>query len=79
MIKHEDDKKRYFDKNGTEITEGCSIKFADGRVEKVYLTTDNELGTDATNPRWIEIGRAVECEYGIYPLSVNDIYEVEVI
>lgn len=79
MIKTIDNKVRYFDKNGKEITEGCKIKYPDGRVEKVYLTTEDELGTDATNPKWIETGRACECEYGIYPLTRQETEEVEVI
>lgn len=46
---------------------------------KVYLTTEGELGTDATNPSWIKSGRAVPCEYGIYPLCYAETNEVEVI
>lgn len=79
MIKYENGKLRYFDKNGVEITEGSKIKFASGRVQEVYLTDGDELGTDATNPKWIETGRAVPCEYGIYPLTKADTNEVEVI
>ena len=79
MIKTVDGKMKYFDKNGKEITEGCVIKFADGRTEKVYLTAENELGTDATNPKWIETGRATECEFGIYPLTRQDTEEAEVV
>ena len=79
MIKMVDNKRKYFDKNGKEITKGCKIKFEDGRVEKVYLTTEDELGTDATNPKWVESGRAVECEYGIYPLTRQETEEVEVV
>lgn len=79
MIKMIDDVRKYYDKNGKEITEGCKIKFESGRIEKVYLTTEGELGTDATNPKWIEIGRACECEYGIYPLTRQETEEVEVI
>lgn len=78
MIKMENKKIRYFDRNGREITEGCMIKYLSGRVEKVYLTEDGELGIDATNPKWIEWGRAVPCEYGIYPLNEDDTEEVEV-
>jgi hypothetical protein len=84
MIKVENGKYRYFDKHGVEITEGCTIKYdhADKsliRYEKVYLTEDGQLGTDATNPRWIESGRAVPCEYGIYPLTKAETEEVEVV
>lgn len=79
MIKTVNNELKYFDKNGKEITEGCKIKFESGRIEKVYLTTEGELGTDATNPKWIEIGRAVECEYGIYPLTRQETEEVEVV
>jgi hypothetical protein len=79
MIKEVNGKYRYFDKNGVEITDGCKIRYPDGRIEKVYLTTDGELGTDATNPKWIEWGKAVPCEYGIYPLNTSDTEEVEVV
>lgn len=79
MIKKEDEKIRYFDKNGVEITEGCKIKFPSGSIEKVHLTEDGELGTDATSKKWIESGRAAECEYGVYPLTNGDTEEVEVI
>ena len=43
------------------------------------MTTEGELGTDATNPKWIENGRAVECEYGIYPLTRQETEQVEVV
>lgn len=79
MIKMENDKRRYFDKNGTEITEGCKIKYLSGQVETVYLTEDEQLGTDATNKSWIESGRAVPCEFGIYPLTLEETNEVEVV
>lgn len=79
MVKCENGKYKYFDKDGKEITEGCKVKYADGKIKKVYLTTDGELGTDATNPKWIESGRACECEYGIYPLTREETEEVEVI
>ena len=76
MIRTIEGMTRYFDKNGTEITEGSVIQFENGRKEKVYKTVNDELGTDATNPAWIEIGRAVECEYGIYPLTEEETNEV---
>lgn len=84
MIKYENGRLRYFDKNGKEITEGCTIKYNHGdksliRYKKVYLTENEELGTDATNPLWIENGRAVPCEYGIYPLEEAETEEVEVV
>lgn len=84
MIKVEDGKKRYFDHNGTEITEGCEIKYLHGdksleRIEKIYITEDGELGTDATNPAWIKRGLAVPCEYGIYPLTKEETEMVEVV
>lgn len=84
MIKVENGKKMYFDKNGVEITEGCNVKYCHGdkgleRIEKVYLTKDGELGTDATNTRWIESGKAVPCEYGIYPFCADETEEIEVV
>ena len=84
MIKYENNKPKYFDRNGKEITEGCWIKYPHGdksleRIEKVYLTVEGELGTDATNPKWIEWGRAVPCEFGIYPFNEEETEIVEVV
>ena len=84
MIKTENGQRKYFDVNGTEITEGCMIKYLHGdksleRIVEVYKTEEGELGTDATNPRWIETGRAVPCEYGIYPLTAEETEQVEVV
>lgn len=40
---------------------------------------DDQLGTDATNPSWIKSGRAIPCEYGLYPLGHIETNEVEVV
>ena len=79
MIKWENGKLRYFDRNGTEITEGSRIRYASGRVLDVYLTEGDELGTDATNPAWIASGRAAPCEFGIYPLTEDETNEIEIV
>ena len=84
MIKFENGQMKYFDKNGKEIKEGCEIKWVHGdksleRVEQVYRTENDELGTDATNPIWIDRGWAVPCEYGVYPLTEEDTEMVEVV
>lgn len=79
MIKREVGGYLYYDKNGSQITAGCQIKYQSGEVKTVYLTSENELGTDATNPEWIRSGRAVPCEYGIYPLTLSETDEVEVV
>lgn len=84
MIKSENSEYRYFDKNGNEITEGCEIKYLHGdksleRVERVYRTEDGQLGTDATNPAWVDTGRASPCEFGIYPLTAKETEMVEVV
>lgn len=70
---------RYWDKNGNEVKEGDTILLF-GRKEKVYLLEDEEsLGIDATNPIWVESGRAVPCEYGCYELSIEDMKQAELI
>lgn len=79
MIKYENGKLRYFDKNGKEITNGCVIRYDNGKEMMVYETTEEELGTDATNPVWIEKGWAVPCEYGIYLLTREDTESCEVV
>ena len=79
MIKIENGERKYFDKNGVEITEGCKVKYEDGTIKKVYLTESELLGTDATNPKWIESGKAVPCEYGIYPFTKDETEEIEII
>lgn len=70
------DKYVYFDKNGVMLQDRDIIVYADGREEKLYETTDGRLGTDATDRHWIETGRAVPCEYGIYPLEYAELAEV---
>lgn len=66
---------RYFDKEGNELHDGDLVRFdAEATVDgmaierRLYLTEEKELGVDATNPSWIKDGRAVPCEYGIYPV-----------
>ena len=41
---------RYFEKNGTELKDGDIIRYDSGKEEKLYLTTNGRLGTDAINP-----------------------------
>ncbi len=79
MIRLVNEKLCYFDRNGTEITNGCRIRYPSGRILEVYLTEGDELGTDATNPAWIASGRAAPCEFGIYPLTEAETEEVEVV
>lgn len=79
MVKYENGALHYFDKNGVEILENSKIRFSNGRVETVYRTENDELGTDATNKKWIEWGRAVPCEFGVYPLTFEETDEVEVV
>ena len=61
----------YYDMRGFLIDEGDTV-LMDGKERKVYATEDGYLGTDATNPKWIEMGRAAEGEYGIYPFDEKD-------
>lgn len=65
-----------FDKEGNELKDGNVVVFDSGREQKLYLTTEGQLGTDATNPKWLETGRACECEYGIYVLNDSDMQEI---
>ena len=67
---------RYFDKEGNELHDGDTIMWADGRMEKLHATVQGLLGTDATNPSWIASGRAVECQYGVYPLGLSGVQEI---
>ena len=77
-IVEDNGKYHYFDRNGIELKDGDIICYEDGRKEKLYLTAEGRLGADATNPSWIESGRAVPCEYGIYPLEYEEIYPAPV-
>lgn len=76
MIKYDESKSRYryFDKYGQEINEGDYI-LIDGKYKRIYRTEDGELGTDATNPLWVKSGKAIPCEYGIYPLTTEETEE----
>lgn len=74
----------YFDKNGVEIHAGDTIRRDGlGGVDKVYEWESEDgvrgLGTDATSPVWINDGRAVPCEFGIYPLDEADCATSEVL
>ena len=62
----------YYDKNGNELFEGDTVLCDDGNYEVLYATDEGHLGIDATNPLWIKQGRAVPCEYGVYPLNNAD-------
>lgn len=66
----------YLDREGNELHDGDTIMWADGRTEKLYATVQGLLGTDATNPSWLASGRAMECEYGVYPLTWSDVQEI---
>ena len=70
-IEYADGKWLYYDMNDEPIHEN-DVVIMNGRKEKVYLTDEDELGTDATNPIWLEKGRAVPCEFGIYPFNRYD-------
>lgn len=74
-IDYSDKTPKYYDINNRQIKEG-DIVLLEGKQKRVYLSKDGRLGTDATNPAWIEIGRAIECEYGIYPFLERDEPEV---
>ena len=69
---------QYFDKHGTNIYENDLVKYPDGKIKKVIRTDHDELGTDATNPAWIEAGRAYEGEFGIYPFGDNETDDLEI-
>lgn len=79
MIKMVNGVRHYYDKHGKAITDGSKIRYESGRVKEVVLLEDEQLGTDATNPKWIESGRAYAGEYGYYPLTRDETEEVEVI
>ena len=83
MIVYEGGKRKYYDRNGKEITEGSKVRYMNSKrsqdVYKVYRTSEDELGVDATNPKWIESGRAVPCEYGIFPFSYAETEMIEVV
>lgn len=78
IITDEDGTIRYFDKNGVELFEGDTIKYHEesNTLFKLYLTVDGRLGTDATNPSWLESGRAFPCEWGIYPLENKEMFDI---
>lgn len=74
-----EDRVRYFDKNGKELTDGCKVRYPDRTIKTVYLTEEGNMGTDATNPAQIAAGRAVPCEYGIYPFEWDETKDLEIV
>ena len=75
-IVFKNDEYHYFDKNGVELKNGDTIAYDDGSTKVLYLSEEGRLGTDATNPLWVESGRAVPCEYGIYPLEESEMAQI---
>jgi len=63
--------KTYYDVDGVELKDGDKV-FLEGRVWDVLRTEDGYLGIDSTNPQWIEQGRAVPGQYGVYQFSEED-------
>lgn len=64
----------YYDINGEKIEAGDMISINNSNPTKVYLLDDEKtLGIDSTNPAWIKAGRAVPCEFGCYPLNIEDL------
>ena len=76
MIRYENGTYHYFDRNGTELHDGDVVQYESGSRQRLYLTENGRLGTDATNLVWIANGRAVPCEYGIYPLEEAETEEI---
>ena len=76
MIRYIDGQLHYYDSNGTEIHDGDVVQYESGNRQKLYLTENGRLGTDATNPVWIADGKAVPCEYGIYRLEEEETEEI---
>ena len=75
---------RYFDVNGDEIHEGDIVRInaddlPNSREIEVMKTVDGYLGEDATNPVWIQNGRAYPGDYGIYPFNIDDLRHIELI
>ena len=76
MILYNDRHLHYYDRNGTELHDGDTVRYESGKTQKLYLTENGQLGTDATNPVWIADGRAVPCEYGVYLLEEAETEEI---
>ncbi len=54
----------------------------DGRIEKIFEWQSGDdfgLGIDSTNKSWIADGRAYPGQYGIYPLSFEDLCGILII
>ena len=68
-------KYHYYDVNGVELHDGDTVIYR-GEEMKVYLTENDELGFDATNPALIKAGRAVPCSEGVYPFDESDMEEM---
>ena len=64
-------KYQFLDRNGEEIHENDIVRM-NGRNMRVFLTDQDALGTDATNPVWLASRRAEEGEMGIYPFDEYD-------
>lgn len=60
----------------------AAVSNGNRKTEKVFKWQDGNrfgLGLDATNPSWIERGIAFPCEYGVYPLTNEDLLSIVVV
>lgn len=68
---------RYFDKSGTELFAGDTIRYDDGTTEKLFLSKEGQLGIDSTNPNWHKRDGGPYWGFGLYPLGKNELSEIE--
>lgn len=70
------ERRKYFDKNGTEIKAGMTIRHDNGDLEKIYECGEDELGVNASNENHPNF---VECYRECYPLWQFCMSEWEVV
>lgn len=79
FIDYTTDPATYYDRHGHVLEEGVVIKYVStGKTYELVRTEDGNLGYDATNPKWVECGKAAPFEYGVYPLEQDELSDIEI-
>lgn len=69
-------KDKYHDKNGKLVKEGMNLRHDDGTIEKVYLSSDGDLGFNATNEKFVGWNGFTRELYPLHQFAIRREYEI---
>jgi hypothetical protein len=63
---------KYYDKNGIRILPNMILEQEDGEQQKVYLSTDKDLGFNASNEEHIDFHELKRELYPLYQFNLKE-------